>query len=146
MKSAESLPEEINIRPVKKLLKVKLRQGVKEEITIGYDNKSNYYLQSYFGHLLNVSPIILATSNPKDRKSRFFNDNWISPNRASSGFLDKDYKTPVDYVKNGQKFGFKLSIDSKGIKEGTYKESFSIVQEGLFWIEGSQVDLILEIY
>lgn len=82
------------------------------------------------------TPVRIATTNPVNRESKFYDPSWASPNRPSIVF-DKVYKTdgttytttPTE-VKPGEtvRFSFKLNVPSD-LGAGSYKETFGLVAE-----------------
>lgn len=146
IKSQNALPEAIVIKPIKSKVNIKVKAGQKVEVYIEYINKSQCNLYGYYGHPIDVAPIALATSNPKDRKSIFTDDNWISYNRGSSDLFTNETHIPLDCVKEGQIFTFKLIISANKVKRGIYQENFSVLQENLIWVNDSEVALEVDVY
>jgi hypothetical protein len=148
IKSWSALPETIKLSPAKKRIVISMKSGQNREIYVEFRNDSPCDLYSYYGHPLNVSPIVLATDGPRDRTSIFASREWVSHNRASSELYachkDPAYE-PIDHVLEGQDFAFKTVLDAKKVKKGTYVESFSILQENLIWINDTQVDVEVNI-
>jgi hypothetical protein len=146
IKSQNALPETIVIKPIESKVYIKVKVGQKVDVFVEYLNKSPCNLYGYFGRAIDVAPVALATSKPKDRKSIFSDDSWISYNRASSDFFTGQNHTSIDCVKEGQRFAFKLTISANKVKKGIYQESFSVLQENLMWINDSEVVLQVNVY
>jgi hypothetical protein len=132
--------EDIKITPTKKVVDVVLKRGGSKEVYLEYANSSSVPIFSAYSRLSGSKPVVLATYNPKDRESSFYDkDTWMSKTRG-------DYRHLVavgprleesNYILPGQNFVIPLTINSSVLAKGTYVEEFCLVQEGVSWIDGS---------
>jgi hypothetical protein len=122
-----------------------------KEITIKYKNNSKGPLFSAYGRLADIHPIVLATNGPKDRKSVFVDDSWLSKPNANrlSGDIWVETKAGehevANYIKPGEDLVFKFILNAKEVPRGNYEEEFSVVQEGAGWVEGSSFKLNIKV-
>ena len=149
LKSQDAPTSTINVFPMKYKYKLILKQGTKESVYILYKNNSKVPLFSLYCRLGSSLPIALATSSPNDRKSKFHDDSWTGNNRNRPSIAlneDKDGKLqPANYIKVGQDFGFEVTLHANKVQKGTYKEVFSLVQEGRGWVDNSAVEVTVEV-
>lgn len=95
-----------------------------------------------------MTGVVLATDIPHDRSSLFYNDTWLSQNRASSDLYTSDKyhkRNAVDFIEPGQVFYFRLVLDARNLKPGDYTEHFSIVMEDLCWVTGSLAQVLIHV-
>lgn len=79
------------------------------------------------------SPLHLATYNPMDRASEFYDYDWLATNRPT-GLVE-------DEVKPGDVGSFKFVIYvPDDMPQGTYEEDFWLVAEGLTWLNVRSLD------
>jgi hypothetical protein len=147
LKSEHTKPNSLKIIPVRSKLSVELKNARQVEIFVEYDNQSTVPLFSTYSRLAEAKPITLATTDPGDRPSAFATSSWPGENRnrvttdlwvkAKKG----DYKL-ANYIQPGERFAFRAKFKAPlGLKPGSHKERFSIVQEMAGWIPNSDVTI-----
>jgi len=75
-------------------------------------------------------PIHIGTEQPRDRQSEFFNQNWLSVNRASA--------LPGNAIENNQEITFTINLTAPE-ENGYYEEYFRPVAERHSWFEDAEV-------
>ena len=138
--------DKISIKPLNNLLKVNISTGQTKVIFIEFRSNSAVNLYSFYGHLINTPPVVLATDNPRDHESIFADNGWVinSKNRPSSDLWvknDEGKYCKVDRILPQQTFAFKVRLNASGVAKGSYLECFSIVQEGYDWVKETSVNL-----
>lgn len=123
--------------------KISINQKPKS-IYLGFKNSTDMPLFSMHNRLWTTKPIALGTSNPTDRKSSFVDKSWHNgqANRPPIAIYEKAKDgsyNELDYVKPGQTFYFEVKLNATKLKSGTYKESFTVVQEGNRYFAKSEV-------
>lgn len=123
-----------SLAPTKRKYSVSL--GKKPEpLYVEFKNNSPHFLFSAHTRLHNVQPVVLSTSDPLDRHSIFFSEDWLnnSPARAPSPYYVKDKSgkwLERSYVKPGEKFAFRLTLTPPKPKtKAEYIENFCLAQE-----------------
>lgn len=137
----------IKLMPAKSHIKIKINRGKLQKLPIVYKNNTDFCL---FGVIspISANPIVLATADPVNRKSKFKSDSWASNNRPSAQLwaeVSKGKYKQVEFVQPRQNFMFELTLNTKGLKKGSYQESFCLVQELVGWIDSSTVKISIEI-
>ncbi len=134
----------IVLTPIDKKRKFTVKAGQTKEVYVGFNNESEIPLFSLYNRLADSNPIVLATSNPRDRASAFYDqDTWVGElkNRAACELYLKDKKGvyhEANYIEPSDKmFWFKLTLKAPK-KKGSYSEAFEIVLENRAWIEDTQ--------
>ncbi len=150
MRSLENsrVPDQ-SIIPLKKEVNIHL-ENKPRYIYLEFHNKSNIKLTGVEKKQDTSWPIVLATSEPTDRLSQFLANDWYGgqANRPSCSLFIKDKSNTwkkVDSIKPGQKFAYRVKLDPKNCKKGSYSESFHIVQEGNRHIEDSRVNVSITV-
>jgi hypothetical protein len=137
------------IRPIKNELNVNLKKK-SNFIFIEFENNSDKPVFSLEHRTDDAWPIALTTAGPFDRKSIFKADDWFNDqaNRPSAQIFKKNKKTgwsEVKKVQSGSRFAFRVKLDPKQAKKGTYSEKMSIVQEGCQHLASTVVTLNINI-
>lgn len=147
--SQRGTKQEIRLKPRRGTVAVTIKRGSSINIYIDYINHSGVPLFSLYHRLGGTKPIALATATPKDRGSEFASKNWegVSKNRTNPGLWLKEtgHYNEADYIMPGQNFSFLTTLNSNSLAKGTYVEDFAVVQEGVGWVEGSNVKLSITI-
>lgn len=131
------------IKPLKQSYAINLKEKA-AYVYLEYKNQSN---QSIFGmheRLHTTPPIALATSNPIDRMSKFVAEDWhnLQANRPSIYLCKKNSDAKwekLDYIRPGATFAYRLKLNPSELKKGTYNEDFTIVQEGVGYLDDTQI-------
>jgi SAM-dependent methyltransferase len=127
------------------VINVKLTAGKSKRIRVVYDNESRIPIFSTYARLGDSHPIVLATAEPNDRKSRFRDPSWPSKNRVTTEFLAADmtgeFGNQDDYLRPKQACAFDIVLNAEGVAKGSYNEHFRIVQEHTGWVASSNVEL-----
>jgi hypothetical protein len=126
---------------------IKIKKGETKSIFVEFINNSKIPLFGLYGKLGKNNPIVLATSNPNDRPSKFIDKTWPSNNRLTTDlWTNKDNNfTQADYVLPKQNFAFQVTLNPNNLSKGTHKEEFTVIQESKGWFENSSVELEIEI-
>ena len=132
----------LHVIPSRKTIQLSFKKkDPAKTIYLTYENTDAIDFYCHNGTPNGCNPLILATDDPADRNSSFFNARWFSPNRPSAHLLaceDKSTPTPLDHVPAGSKFMVPLHISPKGHKPGIYTETYCLVLEGRGWIPASK--------
>ncbi|HSX00431.1 MAG TPA: class I SAM-dependent methyltransferase [Patescibacteria group bacterium] len=138
----------IQVVPVEARLRVSIPKGQSRTLAIKYKNKSLAPLLGVSTDLT-ANPIVLATTKPQDRISKFADGTWLSGNRPSASLRAWSTKskdsTPVEYVPPEQNFLCNVTLSAKRLQKGMYTESFCLVQELVGWIDNSTVTVTIEV-
>jgi hypothetical protein len=139
----------IDIKPAKRHRTVLIKQGKAKEIFLDFSNWSQIGLYSAYGHLLDTPPILLGTAKPQNRPSDFADPSWVAgtKNRPSSDFhIKKEGRyIPTDNIPPGQNFAFRTTLNSNHLEKGDYWESFAVLQEGVRWIDDSDLEVSIRV-
>ncbi|MDB5170465.1 MAG: hypothetical protein JWO35_159 [Candidatus Saccharibacteria bacterium] len=131
------------VEPLKKELSITLKNKPRY-VYIEYKNTSPHPIFGMHDRLYTTKPIALATSAPNDRKSKFIADDWhnAQANRPSTYLCIKQAGSDwsaIDYIRPGASFAYRLRLDPAKLKAGLYSEKFSIVQEGVAYLNNTEV-------
>lgn len=139
----------ISLSPIKTVWPVNIKAGQTKRVFIEFKNDSSISLYSAYGHLKDTHPVLLGTTGPENRSSKFANQYWVAgtKNRASSDFQFKKGKVhePVDHVPPQQPFAFKVMLSATNVPKGQYSEKFAVLQEGIRWLDGTGVELSIKV-
>ncbi len=145
LRSQKFTPSSLHFKAKSKVINVKIEQGKTKEVFIPYFNKSHIPVFGLYSRLGKSKPIVLATSNPKDRRSEFVDRSWAGSDANRPGYDLREEKNGeyaiLDFVLPKQEFGFLITMNSNKLPKGNYIEEMSIVQELAGWVEGSEVTL-----
>jgi|GEM_PF-6706655 len=136
----------IVVRPVKTKLHVRITKGLSKTVTLAFHNTSQAPLLGVATELT-ANPIVLATTEPRDRSSKFVDVSWESPNRPSIALRVRSGKATevVEYVAPGQDFLFAVTLHTHDLRRGTYVEHFGLVQELVGWVDKSIIAITIEV-
>lgn len=137
-----------NIISLKKSYSISLSKDP-EFVYLKFKNVSDQPIFGMHDRLHTTKPIVLATTDPNDRPSKFIADDWFNnkPDRPSIYIFSKKVGSSyskLDYIKPGSVFYYRVKLDGSKVKKGLYKESFIIIQEGVKQFLESKVTI--EIY
>ncbi|HTE57612.1 MAG TPA: hypothetical protein VK694_02625 [Verrucomicrobiae bacterium] len=150
LKSQKAPLGSIKITPAQKEVKVRIKKGTSKEVFLDFTNRTPYPLCSLYSRLSETKPIVLGTSDPKDRESKFQDKSWVGSNNNRPAHDLRIKKSGVyelaDHVRPRQNFSFAFTLDSNKLETGTYTEEFSVLQEGVGWIDESAVTVKVQVY
>jgi hypothetical protein len=111
-----------------------------QTISIRYTNNSDKPLFEYGLHTpLHVPPLLLATANPINRKSKLRTPGWFSDNRIAAEFSNDSHR-----ARPGEMFEYRFAVKVPA-KKGVYSEDFCLVLEGVGDIPQSHVTLHIKV-
>lgn len=150
LKSQKMPLSAIKITAAQKEIKLSIKQGATKDIFLDFVNKTPFPLCSLYSRLAETKPIVLGTSNPKDRPSKFQDKSWVGgeENRPAHDLRikkNKQYEL-ADYVQPGQNFSFALTLNTNKLAKGTYTEELTVLQEYVGWLDDSKVTLKVRVY
>lgn len=96
---------------------VNISAGQKATMRLGFLNTGT--------SLWTKSGVRLGTSRPTDRKSAFYDSSWMSQSRV---------EMKENYVSPGEIAHFEFTITAPNGYNGTFKEYFNLVAEGITWM------------
>lgn len=150
LKSQQAPLDAVKVEPEQKEVKIKIKQGETKEVLIDFINHSSIPLFSLYSRLAETKPILLGTSNPKDRASKFADKTWVGVdmNRPAHDLRIKRGQkySLADYVKPNQNFSFAFVLNTNKLPKGIYEEELCVLQEFLGWIDGGKATLKVEVY
>lgn len=139
----------LQVVPEKSSVKVSLKKKDKPKtVYITYQNDSEIDLYCLNGTPLNCNPVVLATDDPQDRESIFFNKHWYAKNRPSGHLHAPTSKSPsqiLDYVPAGERFSVPITLQASSQSPGKYQENVTLVMEGRGWIPLSKVTIDIDV-
>jgi hypothetical protein len=144
LKSKSAAPEDISISPQKATFHVQIAQGETKILRLKYDNNSKVPLLSVATELT-AKPVVLATSEPLNRDSKFKDPSWLQANRPTAQLHTSKTNESVEYIEPAKDFSFELVLNSRGVRKGEYTEEFSVVQELVGWVPNSAVRVHIKV-
>jgi hypothetical protein len=111
----------------------KITLTVGESITLAFtaENKGRmgWYRRGLF-------PVRVGTTGPRDRRSKFAHSEWLAPDRPA--------ELPQEVVAPGDKVTFSFQVVAPS-EPGDYEERFSLVAEGIGWMDESEVRWLIHV-
>jgi SAM-dependent methyltransferase len=133
----------LHIVPQRERLNVSVPKGSTKTVWLAYSNTSDLPVFGIYNRLADNKPVVLATSDPRDRTSGFYAKSWLGSNRVSSEMFvgSGRNKKLADYVEPHSIFSIPLELSASSVKPGVYEEVFSLVQEEKGWLPEATVNI-----
>jgi hypothetical protein len=139
----------VKLKPKKSVITVKIPKGKTKDVYIDYSNQSDIPLFSLFARLGDCKPLVMATEEPRDRKSLFSDVSWQGADKNRPGHRlwvrQPGGYEEADYILPGQAFSFLVTFNANKLDKGSYTEKLAVVQEELGWVKDSTVELAITI-
>jgi hypothetical protein len=149
-KSQKTPLDALKITPVKERISLTIPKATIKDLVVEFKNELAVSLYGLGYSLNGTNPILLATTEPHDRASKFADSSWFGTgeNRPSYDLRlpGKKGEYPLaDSIAHKQTFGFFVKLNAQNVPPGSYHEALAIVQEHVGWIENTTVTLIIKV-
>lgn len=131
---------------------ITIKAGEAKKVNVTFTNNSDEKFFAYGLHTpLDIAPLVLATMNPVNRKSKFATKNWFHSNRPAVEFKPSFDKAKYTHRCHGahrslpgEQLTYTIELKAP-VKKGKYAEDFILVLEGVGDIPKSVFSLIINV-